>query len=321
MSLDLRKRVIERLKTNPETQYKARDLALWIFESYPKECAEKRANSANPSLQEDNALIQQIAAEIGANRPNWQSKFPSLKTTEGRPRRYYWSEKNADQAVAQAEIEGINAKADSPPHANVLTIEAVALKTTEYDLYPLLKQYLMKALNVYAMRINEKRSSNKAGFGANKWLHPDLVGIEDLTHDWNNELKQLVGSINERRARLWSFEVKLLLNRSNVRESYFQTVSNSSWANFGYLVAATVEGDDTLKELNVLSAAHGIGLIQLDIDEPTESQILIPARERTDLDWSTSNRLAKENPDFIDFLERVTRFHQTGKIIPSEWKS
>jgi hypothetical protein len=35
----------------PETQYKAQNLALWIFENYPKECAEKRANSANPSLQ------------------------------------------------------------------------------------------------------------------------------------------------------------------------------------------------------------------------------------------------------------------------------
>jgi hypothetical protein len=35
-------------------------------------------------------------------------------------------------------------------------------------------------------------------------------------------------------------------NRSNVRECFFQAVSNSSWANFGYLVAAEIEGQDTL---------------------------------------------------------------------------
>ena len=60
--------------------------------------------------------------------------------------------------------------------------------------------------------------------------------------------------------------MKLLLNRSNVRESFFQAVSNSSWANFGYLVAAEVVGADTLKELRMLYAAHGIGLIQLDVE-------------------------------------------------------
>lgn len=312
MSLDLRKRVLERLKANPEIQYKARDLAVWLFTTYPKECAEKRANSATLSLQNDNALIQQIAAEIGANRPNWQSKHPAFKTTEGRPRRYYWSDKNDDQAVAQAETEGL-INETMPPS------EMLSPKTTEQDLYPLLKIYLVRALNIYALRINEKRSSNKAGAGGNKWLHPDLVGIEDLTHGWSKQLKELVGAIHDQRARLWSFEVKLLLNRSNVRESYFQTVSNSSWADFGYLVAATVEGEDTLKELRVLAAAHGIGIIELNVAEPSESQILIPARERAELDWATCNRLAEENRDFVKFLSRVKRFHQTGELIPEEW--
>ncbi|MCR4081861.1 hypothetical protein [Providencia stuartii] len=36
---------------------------------------------------------------------------------------------------------------------------------------------------------------------------------------------------------------------SNVREVFFQTLSNSSWANVGYLVAAEITGDETLKEL------------------------------------------------------------------------
>ena len=45
---------------------------------------------------------------------------------------------------------------------------------------------------------------------------------------------------SDKRTKLWSFEAKLLINRSNVRECFFQAVSNSSWANFGYLVAAGV---------------------------------------------------------------------------------
>jgi hypothetical protein len=49
------------------------------------------------------------------------------------------------------------------------------------------------------------------------------------------------------------------------------------------LVAATVEGDGTLKELRMLAAAHGIGLPNWT-ENPTESQILIPARER-EIDW------------------------------------
>jgi len=49
----------------------------------------------------------------------------------------------------------------------------------------------------------------------------------------------------------------------------FQAVSNSSWANFGYLVAAEIGGTDTLKELRMLFAARGIGFIKLDVDNPS----------------------------------------------------
>ena len=170
------------------------------------------------------------------------------------------------------------------------------------------------------MRINERRSSNRQGSGGNEWLHPDLVGLEDLTAGWLPAVRECAGLLGEPRARLWSFEVKLLLNRSNARKSFFQAVSNSSWAHLGYLVAERVEGDGALKELRMLSAAHGIGLIQLDRLNPSESQVLIPARERPNIDWEMCHRLAAENPDFMEFLGRVRRFHQTGEVLPSEWR-
>ena len=54
----------------------------------------------------------------------------------------------------------------------------------------------------------------------------------------------------------------------NYREFFFQAVSNSSWANEGYLVAAEIiQDDELLSELECLSIAFGIGIIQLDITD------------------------------------------------------
>jgi len=310
MALNLRQRVIDRLQVLPDTQQTARELAQWIFEQFPAECAVKKAGSAS-YIQTDSDLVQQLVAEISGSRPRWQQMHPQLKTTEGRPRHYYWSEMDANAEVAAAEGLAL-ATSDLP--------EPTPLR--EHGLYPLLAEYLLTDdQRVYAMRINEKRSSNRAGSGGNEWLHPDLVGLEDLTAGWTRQLRECVGVQGERRARMWSFEVKLLLNRSNARKSFFQAVSNSSWAHFGYLVAGTVEGDGTLKELRMLASAHGIGVIQLDVENPTESQILIPARERSEIDWDMCNRLTEENTDFAEFIGRIRRFHQTGEVSAKEWEA
>lgn len=99
-----------------------------------------------------------------------------------------------------------------------------------------------------------------------------------------------------------------------------QQVAESSLAHFGYLVAGIVEGDGTLKKLRMLASAHGIGVIQLDVENQAESQILIPARERSEIDWDMCNRLTEENPDFAEFIGRIHRFHQTGEVSTKEWE-
>ena len=137
--------------------------------------------------------------------------------------------------------------------------------------------------------------------------------------DWHQEVKDCVNQYSDKRTKLWSFEAKLLINRSNVRECFFQAVSNSSWANFGYLVAAELEGQDTLKELRILSAAHGIGVLKLDAENPSESQVLIPAKESSEINWDTANRLATENPDFLTYLKLVKQFYQTGEARAVDW--
>ena len=308
MTLNLGKAVIDCLQERPEEKLTARQIAEWIFSTYPAECQEKKSNSQGGYIKTDSDLVQQLVAEIGSRRPSLQKQHPELKTTEGRPRKYYYTEKSDVAEVAAAEGGTASATAD----ANGKTM-------SEYALYPLLSLYLWEEFGVYSKRIDEKRSSNKRGPNGNRWLYPDVVGLEDLGAEWHQEVRDCVTQYSDKRTKLWSFEAKLLLNRSNVRECFFQAVSNSSWANFGYLVAAEIEGPDTLKELRMLFAAHGIGLIKLDAENPAESQVLIPARERDEIDWDMANRLATENRDFLEYVKLVKQFYQTGEARLADW--
>ncbi|MBU5614469.1 COG2958 family protein [Geomonas azotofigens] len=305
MGLNLIPSVVTCLQNRPEERFTARQVAQLIFEEFREACEGKRAQSRQ-DLSEDDALLQQLAAEVSSNRLEILRRNPQIKTTEGRPRHYFYTSVSDEAEVAR--LEG----GERPPGTAPST-------RSEQDLYPLLCKFIYSEWRIYPKCIDERRSSNRRGPNGNKWLFPDAVGMEDLSADWEGEVRDCVSQYGDKRARLWSFEVKILLNRSNVREAWFQAVSNSSWANFGYLVAQDVEGDDTMKELRMLSAAHGIGLIRLNADNPSESEIIIPARERFDIDWDACNRLAKENVDFLFFIKLVRQFHQTGDPRRKDW--
>lgn len=304
MSLQLDTTVAEFLKDNSESKFTAREISDWIFRNFPAECEEKKANSN--SIETDDELKQQIVAEIASRRPSLQKKHAQIKTTEGRPRRYFWIEESALDEVEDSHYTDAPSESISGDQA-----------WNEGNLYPLLSEYLLTRHRVFSKRIDE-RKSRKQGKKANKWLYPDLVGMQDLTEGMEAEIKNVMKESADKRKTLWSFEVKKELKGSNVRESYFQAVSNSSWANFGYLVAAVIL-DETMNELRMLCSLHGIGLIQLDSQNPSESMILIPAREKTDVDWVTCNRIAGANNDFLEYIELVRKFHQTGDTRPSDW--
>jgi len=310
MALNLVNTVVNFLQKNPEQKFTAREIANWIFETYPNECRQKQKRStatSNP-LDNETALLQQIAAEIGSQRPRLQERHPEVKTTEGRPRKYYFTE-----STDSAEID--HAESYEPSPASKINGSIVE----EHDLYPILSEFLWSELAIYSKRIDEKRSHNLRGAGGNKWLYPDLVGMEDLSGDWHREIKDCVQQYADKKTKLWSFEVNILINRSNVREVFFQAVSNSSWANFGYLVASEIEGADTSKELRMLASLNGIGFIRLDAENPSESQIMIPAKERNEIAWDTANRLAEENKDFLKYIKLIRQFYQTGDIQQSGW--
>ena len=296
------------LRERADQRFTARQIAECLVKIYPEESQNKKG--ASNRINTDEELIRQLQGEIAGARPALQKAHPQIKTTEGYGRQYYWMQKSDQDEVSEA--EGMGAEAQP--------LDVGRTPTRESDLYPLLSEYLWYEFHIYSMRIDEGKSSNRQGPGGNKWLHPDLAGMEALTADWHQEIKEVIKQYSDKKAKLWSFEVKKLLNRSNVREAFFQAVSNSSWANLGYLVATEIGGADTMKELRILSSLHGIGLIQINPKNPVEeSQILIPGRERFEVDWATCNRLVGENQDFLRFLKQVREFHQTDNPHPENW--
>ena len=288
------------LRNHAEEKFTARQIAQWIYETYPEKCEEKLTKSN--VLKSKTDLLNQFVAEISGKKQIYQKKYPQIKIIYTQPYQYYWTEKSEENEIIEAERTEKTASHQTPK---------------EKDLYPFLSEYLWSQ-GMYPKRINEKKSSNIKGPKGNKWLYPDMVAMEDLTSAWSEEIKKTVTQYSDKKAKLWSFEIKTLINNSNIRETFFQTVSNSSWANFAYLVAEQIN-DKTMPELRMLSALHGVGLISLNIKIPTESQIVIPARERFDVDWTACNRIAEENKDFLNFVSLVLQFHQTGILKSHDW--
>ena len=148
----------------------------------------------------------------------------------------------------------------------------------------------------------KSRKSNKY----NEWIHPDLVGFHLPLEEWGSEVTEFNRISDNNALKLFSFELKRAITGGNYREAFFQAVSNSSWANEGYLIAAEIKQDDELlAELGRLSTSFGIGIIHLDISDIDSSKVLFQARNNPQLDWEAINKLCTLNIDFKAFLEDV----------------
>lgn len=302
MILNLKEAVLHCLKESSPQKMTRRDIAKWILEHYPEECKNKREKSKVKAYKNE---IEQLTSEMVVTK-SWEKA--GIKMLEERPLKLYFSQETDEEEIQQAE------KTTLIP-SNVPEEQQVS----EYQLYPLLAQFLESEFGIVSKRIDEKTSSNTQGTRGNQWLHPDLVSLENLSKEWHETVKNCVQAQKHAMYKLWSFEVKLLINRSNVRECFFQTVSNSSWANFSYLVASDITGRDTMKELRLLSGLHGVGVIRLNVENSYESEILIPAKERTTLDWGAISRLVEENSDFKEFINLIRHFSLTGDIQKKSW--
>lgn len=159
------------------------------------------------------------------------------------------------------------------------------------------------------------RNQTKTKKGKNKWLHPDIVGVYFPFDDYSESTLNIIKSFNENSIKLFSFEMKITIDMPHLREYFFQAVSNSSWANEGYLVALRYSEDsDFIDEMRRLNNAFGIGFIKLNAEDVAQSEILLPARENKSNDWEMINRLVEENPDFKTFIDWITEDYQVKKV-------
>ncbi len=181
----------------------------------------------------------------------------------------------------------------------------------EKHLHGHLAYFANKVLGVHCKTINHSKTSKKE-FA--EWLHPDVVGCYFPMERWSKHAVELSEAIGSTGIRLYSFELKRRLDFSTLRASFFQAVSNSSWAHEGYLCAAEIlEDGEFREELERLSGSFGIGVIRIDFQNPDGSEVLIPSRLKQDLDWEGVNKLCI-SPDFCTFIERVKKDLQSKEV-------
>ncbi len=147
------------------------------------------------------------------------------------------------------------------------------------------------------------------------WMYPDMVGIYYPFDDYDKRTISMIKSLNENSFKLFSFELKIEINFSNLREYYFQAVSNSSWANEGYLVALNyLDEVELMDEMRKLNNVFGIGFIKLNAANIAESEILFSSKPKETPDWDTVDRLTEENSDFANFVESIIDDIKTEKV-------
>lgn len=104
---------------------------------------------------------------------------------------------------------------------------------------------------------------------------------------------------------LYSYELKRTIeNDHQLKEYFFQALSNSSWANYGYLVAFDIN-EDIMEEMERLNRSFGIGVIKLSPYSDNTLE-LFPAR-KNELDYYTIDKLCRINNDFKNFITKSTK--------------
>ncbi|GAA9049613.1 COG2958 family protein [Helicobacter pylori] len=181
----------------------------------------------------------------------------------------------------------------------------------EKDLHSFLTYmaYHNENLKCYTKTISHQ-GSLKSQKGMDRWLYPDMVGVRFLHAELSNEnLIAFSKKFDTLPVKLVSFELKKEISVNNCRECYFQAISNSSWANEGYLVGHHIDTHDPklMDLLKRLHASFGIGVIDLRTDED-KSAILLNAKYKEKIDYTVALELSEKNEEFSSFLKSVVDY-------------
>jgi hypothetical protein len=226
-------------------------------------------------------------------RDNPNTRFIKIDDT---PFKYYLK-----SLLANTNVQ-ISAKTQKPPKDN---------KFLEKDLHKYLTYFVYEKDKIYTKTINAQESIKWIN---SIWRHPDIAGVS--FPNWENDIFEIAKDIESYGIKLYSYELKRVLNSQNLREHYFEAVSNSSWANEGYLCAGEIsEDEEFLDEIKRLNNAFGIGLIKLSIEDPSLNSIIYPAKYNPNIDIESMNILSKINKGFKDFIMDIkSDFSSTKRI-------
>lgn len=230
-----------------------------------------------------------VSAMLGGFIRNGDSRVKRFKNKENIY--CYYLAKNEAKIENFQENESLNKKSSSSKPTYM-----------ERDLHILLTTFL-KSQNIYAKTIFHEQSNKNDEY--QKWVHPDIIGTKFI--EFNNKICQSIfkATNHTNSVNIYSYELKKEISSDyELKRYFFQAVSNSSWANYGFLVAFEI-GDNLLDELERLSQSFGIGVILLK-SNPFESQILFPARYRQ-LDFKTIEKLCNINDSFSKFFEQIEK--------------
>ena len=188
------------------------------------------------------------------------------------------------------------------PNVQITTVEPKVETYKERSLHRLLSNYLLNK-NILSKTIFHE-TSNRAD-QAQKWVHPDMVGVEFNEFQELTTRSLLKAAETKEYIALYSYELKRTIeNDHQLKEYFFQALSNSSWANYGYLVAFEIS-EDVMEEMERLNRSFGIGVIKLS-PYKDDTTILFPAR-KNELDYYTIDKLCRINTDFKNFITRSTK--------------
>lgn len=215
------------------------------------------------------------------------------------------------------EIEALMAGASyvSPSKPTVITTTEPPKDFHERSLHKLFCSYL-RTRNIYAKTIFHEKTSNKVD-NNQKWVHPDIVGVQFEEFKNDATLSLLKASEPKESVHIYSYELKRRIETDyHLKQYYFQALSNSSWANYGYLVAYEIN-EDLDEEMARLNNAFGIGIILM---QANDAKILYSAKEKA-LDYKTIEKLNNLNPDFCEFVMKLSKVMNASKDYTADAKN
>ncbi|MGL2445405.1 HTH domain-containing protein [Helicobacter pylori] len=272
-----------------------------------KEIVEKACEMGlDKECNDGKILSHSLGSQLGEHNIKEEDKQFYVARKEGITH-FYWLKSREREFPPQ---ETSNAKEEDDEQS-----ECSDTAKKEKDLHPLLVKFLDTDPNFKLLCKTIRHGECKKGKGGqNKWNYPDIVGVYFPYNKYKKETLKFLHHTGQEKHKLFSFELKKELGFYNLKKSYFQAVSNSTWANEGYLVVFGIKDEDkdeVLDELKRLNQSFGIGVIKLE-PEISNSKILLPAKER-EIDIPTLNMLVKQSPeDFKPFMEKINKQIEKG---------